>query len=210
METLKRFIPSASTRALWPLGIAAAVLIVLGNSSFARASDETTVRWDIIHLNPPTVLDLTAGGIASALAQDGSKITVTGSGTFKVEDGNFEDVTGGGAWTIGSASGTYRVREVVAFTPAPGSLPSAVNDLIGNRANASSGLLVFRISYSDGSKGSLVVSCDLPVGTPPGLFEGITATKGFVGFWNNLPPVGGVDANRTTFHIVPGEAEDED
>src|ERR1700730_1100486 len=107
METRKRFFPFASTRALWSLGIAAAVLVVLGNSSVARAADKTTVRWDIVHVNPPTVTDLTAGGHASAVAQDGSEITVTGSGTFRIEDGEFEDVTGGGTWTIGSASGTY-------------------------------------------------------------------------------------------------------
>jgi hypothetical protein len=61
-------------------------------------------------------------------------------------------------------------------------------------------LLVLRIFFSDGSLGSLVFSCDLPVGSPSGLFEGVTVTKGFVGFWNRVPPVPGIDANRTSFH----------
>ncbi len=212
MKRLKRLLPAEKMKTLWVLGIAVAVLVVLGGAAVARASDETTVRWDIIHL---TGSNITAGGVASARAADSSKITVTGSGTFKMEDGKFEDVKGGGTWTIGSASGTYRAREVVVFTPAPGTLPAAINDGIGNKANASSGLLVLRISYNDGSKGSLVVSCDLPVGAPASLFEGITATKGFVGFWNREAPNGPppdpfVDANRTLFHVTPGEAEDED
>ncbi len=207
MKRLKRLLPVEKMRTLWVLGIAVATMMVLGGAAVARGSEEATVRWDIVHVLPPNV---SAGGEASARANDGTKITVTGSGTFKAQNGKFEDVKGGGTWTIGSASGMYRAKEVVVFTPAPGSLPSGLNDQIGNRTNASSGLLVLRISYNDGSKGSLVVSCDLPVGTPPGIFEGITATKGFVGFWNNEAPVGGVDANRTLFHVVPGEAEDED
>jgi len=39
---------------------------------------------------------------ASALAQDGSEITVTGFGTFTVGDA---DVTGGGTWTTVAADG---------------------------------------------------------------------------------------------------------
>ncbi len=35
------------------------------------------------------------------------------------------------------------------------------------------------------------------------LFEGITATKSFVDFWDRVPPVPGVNANRTIFHVLP-------
>src|SRR5207244_3925301 len=45
-----------------------------------------------------------------------------------------------------------------------------------------SGLAVLLIKYSDGSGGTLIVSCHQPVGSPSGIFEGITATKGFVAF----------------------------
>jgi len=33
------------------------------------------------------------------------------------------------------------------------------------------------------------------------MFEGITATKEFTDYKSPVPPVGGVDANRTLFHI---------
>jgi hypothetical protein len=57
----------------------------------------TTYRWDIAkitNLNPLTVFD---GGLASALANDGSRITMTGNGTFDTQDP--QEVTGGGTWT---------------------------------------------------------------------------------------------------------------
>ncbi len=70
---------------------------------------------------------------------------------------------------------------------------------------SSAGLVVLSIAYDDdGSRGILVVSCHL-VGTPDSVFEGITAPKGFVDFWNREAPAGGVDANRTVFHILSTE-----
>ena len=61
------------------------------------------------------------------------------------------------------------------------------------------GLAVLRVAYSDGSQGTLTVSCQLN-GTPTWVFEGITATKGIADFYNRVAPVPGVDANRTVFH----------
>jgi hypothetical protein len=56
--------------------------------------------------------------------------------------------------------------------------------------------VVLRIAYSDGSDGILVVSCNLPFPAPnPQMFEGITATKGFVDY--KAPVPGGV----TLFHV---------
>jgi len=66
-------------------------------------------------------------------------------------------------------------------TPAPGTV-----DNIGDPADAHSGLVVLRITYSDGSEGILVVSCHLD-GTPSTVFEGITASKDVVDFWNRVP-----------------------
>jgi len=42
------------------------------------------------------------------------------------------------------------------------------------------------------------------VGSPDAMFEGITATKGFVDYWNHELAVNGVDANRTNFHVLRG------
>jgi hypothetical protein len=93
-------------------------------------------RWDVVHFtsfSPPT---FTAGGHASALANDGSMITVTGTGTFT--SGESDELTGGGTWVTqapGGAttgSGTYQVTGFIKFDEASGSIPSPpVVDLIG-------------------------------------------------------------------------------
>jgi hypothetical protein len=180
----------------------AMAIVPLLTVSKARA-DGVTVRWDIIQFissMPPT---FTAGGQSSALAEDGSKITLTGSGTFQLgEDGG---VTGGGSWIIhapsgaATGSGTYQVTGLIKFDLAPGSVPSPpFVDLIGSNLKAHAGLAYLRIHYSDGSGGVLVVSCNF-VGTPPTVFEGITASKDFVDYFMR------VDGGFTLFHITASE-----
>jgi hypothetical protein len=83
---------------------------------------------------------------------------------------------------------------------APGTPNPANIDNIGNPADARAGLAVLSIRYSDGSRGILVVSCHLG-GTPDSVFEGITASKSFVDYWNREAPTPGVNADRTLFHI---------
>ena len=183
---------------------------------------ETKYRWDIVHISSFSPVTANPGGFASALANDGTKITVTGHGTFDLQEP--DEVTGGGTWTTFASngttvtgSGTYVVQTLVRFTLAPGvqtaglvdNIPGAIGDLTDNRA----GLLFVRVAYSDGSKGVLVVSCHLNGGpdfvarpaAPAGIFEGITASKGFVDYWNRVAPIGPptpVDGNRTLFHIL--------
>ena len=188
----------------WFLGITVLLLPLLTFSIAKGDQEETKVRWDIIHFtsfNPPTV---EAGGRSSALAEDMSKIILTGSGTFVV--GDSEEVTGGGTWEVRdrggnlTGSGTYRVTRLVRFDVAPGRPGPALVDRIGNVADLRAGLAYLRIRYSDGSQGILVVSCQL-LTSPGSIFEGITASKGFVDFWSRSGPDG------TLFHVVP-ESED--
>ncbi len=196
----------------WFLTGAILLLLPLVIVNYARSNgdgDETKIRWDIISVNFATGT-LSAGGIASARANDNSKLTLTGSGTFEPNDP--EEVTGGGTWTTFNSSGattgsgTYGVKRLVRWELAPGT-PPLPNDNIANLADNRAGLVVLRIRYSDGTQGILVVSCHL-VGTPDTVFEGITASKGFVDYWNReAPPAPPGNANRTTFHIVP-EHED--
>jgi hypothetical protein len=181
----------------WLIGIVTA-LVLSGVGTVARASDDVTVRWDLLKVVPP---NLYAGGVASPSAGDGSTITVTGSGTFQISEGSFEEATGGGTWetrdasNVVTGSGTYRVRGVVLFMRAPGSLPSPpLVDHIGNAADASSGLAVLRVHYSDGSRGILVVECMLPVGSPPSFVEGITVIKGNLNYLNS-------SHSPTLFHV---------
>lgn len=204
---LRRFRPLAFALLA---GIALVAVAFAGTA--AGSGNNQKFRWDIISVNFATGT-LSAGGQASARANDNSKITMTGSGTFvKGED---DEVTGGGTWTTfnpsgtPAGSGTYRVTGLVSFTLAPGT-PPLPNDNIGNQADNRAGLAILTIAYSDGSKGTLVVSCHL-VGTPDSVFEGITATKGFVDYWNReAPPDPPGDANRTTFHIIAENGDEDD
>jgi len=200
--------------------LAAALLAVFTGGAAGGAAgggDNAKIRWDIIHLStlPPPTTTL-AGGMASACAASScaNMITLTGTGTFR--PGESGEVTGGGTWTtsgFGAGSGTYRVRGFVSFVLAPGNLPSPpfTDGVTGVAADARAGLAVLRIAYSDGDKGVLVISCDLP-GTPANLpiFEGITASKGFVDYWNRVAPQGVAPfGNRTSFHVLSGGEDDD-
>jgi hypothetical protein len=75
-----------------------------------------------------------------------------------------------------------------------------LNDLIDDGA-AANGVAVLRIRYSDGSEGVLNIGCHGP-GAPAGTLEGVIASKDHVTYWDGQAPVGGVDANRTVFHVM--------
>jgi len=188
-----------------------AVGISLLSIGVARAGDNESIRWDIPSVDFKTSpLTLSPGGHASAFANDGTKITLTGSGTLRSNSGRPQDVTGGGTWktfdAVGTAtdSGTYEVTGFVSFVLAPApNPPSSFTDNICADCVLHSGLAVLRIAYSDGSEGVLVISCNVPgEGTPTSVFEGITVTKDFVDYWKRNNPVVGVDGDRTSIHIL--------
>jgi hypothetical protein len=195
------------SRRLTSVGVALLLVAASAPSAFAKAEH---VRWDLISLNFAPPLTISAGGHASARAIDNSKITLTGSGTFVAPGGNRHTssaVTGGGNWTICNPaatvceSGTYEVTGLVRWDRAPFAPggPPPRTDVI-DHGEPSTGLAVLRIAYSDGDHGTLVVSCE-GVTSPSNMFEGITATKGFVDYWHPEAPAPGVDANRTLFHV---------
>jgi hypothetical protein len=169
-----------------------------------------TIRWDIVGYDfQATPVTVSPGGRASAKASDRSAITLTGSGTF---GGGATKVTRGGNWTtLGpggrmTGSGTYKVKTLIGFFAAPGTFGDASGkyqlvDQIGDSANAHAGLLILRVVYSDGSQGTLTIS-SRQAGTPLSVFMGITATKGFVGYWLLQPARAGVDGNRALFHVL--------
>ncbi len=181
-------------RAVWTSGIA--FLLLLAIVAPAANAQANHVRWDIIQPGNP----LLPGGSLSAKADNGSKITLTGTGTFVAPangQGSSDAVTGGGTWKIDtpSASGTYEVEGLVRFDEAPGTLVgTGLTDTIDDIEDARAGLVILSILYSDGERGILVFSCTLP-GSPPTVFEGITASKGFVDFFNP------VQALQTLFHF---------
>ena len=190
--------------------VSLSIIVLMAAASpfaFAQASH---VRWDIITINF-VAHTVDAGGVASATANDGSYITLTGSGTFVAPaggNGTSSAATGGGAWAtytlggVATGAGTYAVTGLVRWDPAP-FLPFTtppLTDLIDPSAARSTGLAVLRITYSDGQYGILVVSCT-GVTAPAFMYEGITATKEFTNYKSPVPPVAGVDGNRTVFHI---------
>jgi len=182
----------------------AALLLITPRLPVVQGAETDHVRWDIQHFNTATTPPTSSpGGVAFASARNPSTLTIklTGSGTFEPDDR--EEVTGGGTWetfsgTTSTGSGSYEVRKLVSWQFA--SLQTAAfNDLIddGTRAN---GTAILRIRYSDGSEGVLGVGCHGP-GAPAGIVEGVIATKDYVTYWDAQAPVGGVDANRTIFHV---------
>lgn len=193
--------------------LATTAALALAVTSGAAGGDNERVRWDIVSINFAAGT-VSAGGHASARAEDNSKITLRGSGTFV--PGESDEVTGGGTWTTFSptgaptGSGTYRVKRLVSWVLAPGTAPPLTNLIAKPGERAAAGLATLRIKFSDGAKGLLIVSCHL-VGTPDSVFEGITASKGFVHYWNReAPPAPPGDANRTLFHISTGDDDDDD
>lgn len=135
---------------------------------------------------------ITHAAPASATAHDGSKIMISGSGSFIVPrepqmdfgrgGGSASAVTGGGQWETRdnagnvTGSGNFHVIELVRFEKAPGA--------VANPA-IRAGLAHLRIAYDDNTRGVLLVSCRLP-GSPPSMREGITASKGFVDYSNTI------------------------
>jgi len=134
-------------------------------------------------------------GSASATAADGLKIIVTGSGTFVAPaggGGTSSAATGGGTWETRDASdavtgsGNYTVTGLVRWERALASVPSI--------PGSTAGLAILRVEYDDGSLGTLTISCRIS-NAQPGRFEGITASKGFVDFWNRV-------TSPNLFHVL--------
>ena len=131
----------------------------------------------------------------SASAADELKIIVTGSGTFVAPaggGGTSSAATGGGTWETRDASdavtgsGNYRVTGLVRWERALASVPSI--------PGSTAGLAILRVEYDDGSAGTLTISCRI-TNAQPGRFEGVTASKGFVDFWNRV-------TSPNLFHVL--------
>ncbi len=147
----------------------ALVAVVLAAISFpiyrARADGNSQFQFNIT---------TTAPVAASSLAEDGSKISFRGTGTFNLDDP--EEVTGGGTWETDDSSGnvtgsgSWQPTRLVKWDLGPGA--------VANPA-IKGGLAFFQITYDDGARGILGVSCHLP-GAPPSVSEGIIASKDFI------------------------------
>src|SRR2546429_1317324 len=92
--------------------------------NFSASASNHHMRWDLISVNFGTGT-VSAGGVASAFANDNSKITLTGTGTFRSNPGNPQDVTGGGGRTPhaprgpGTRNGPHQGPRLWSDPPAP-------------------------------------------------------------------------------------------
>jgi hypothetical protein len=151
----------------WLIAIVTALAFSCLGASRVSAEDGhgTKVKWDIFQYEDVTATTFTIapGGISTSqatfypaqLAGDNSTITLTGSGTFRLNEGH--DVTGGGTWETAAAdgtvtgSGTYRVTELVFFEFGAGTLAGVpgITDETGNLDDTGAGLAVLRVHYPD-------------------------------------------------------------
>jgi len=182
------------------LGVVAMALALACESSAPVAAPSTS-RADALSasVGAPTAAAQIGWQIfssASATAADGLKIIVTGNGTFVApagSGGTSSAATGGGNWetrdasNVVTGSGTYEVTGLVRWERALASNP--------NIPGSTAGLAVLRVEYSDGSAGTMTISCRIS-GAQPGRFEGVTASKGFVDFWNPTLP------GPNVFHVL--------
>lgn len=172
--------------------------------------DHLRGTWDFVKADAVT-LTAVRGGTATAFADDGSKIILTGGGTFRIPSGR---VGGGGSWQTFDAagnvidSGWYRVKSFISWEPAPGLHPPSPPyfDGVGNFDDTQAGNLHLIIDYLDGTEGVLTVSCHLSENqipkTPGTVFEGMHATKGYADYFRHQEKSLG-DSN-TLFHIQSG------
>jgi hypothetical protein len=190
------------------------LLLVLTSIGVASAQDQAvTIRWDIISVTAvdgkPTISE---GGAAFTSANDGTYIMLTGTGTF--DTGMATAPTGGGNWTTldvtnaMTGNGAYIVTGLVSWSEGPGTLPDALVDSIGDKANFRPGVAVLTVAFTnaDGSSagnGVLLLSCHGPVNSLDGIFEGFVVSMGPVTFYDAVQPVPGSPVGRTSFHVVP-------
>jgi hypothetical protein len=161
--------------------------VVLGAISFpiyrARADGDSQFQFNI-------TTAASGAPAASSLAEDGSKISFRGTGSFKPDDP--EEVTGEGTWETRdnkgnvTGSGSWQPTRLVKWDLGPGAIPNPA---------IKGGLAFFQITYSDGARGILGVSCFLP-GAPPSVSEGIVASKDFILYG------GHVHAGPTFFRVL--------
>jgi hypothetical protein len=179
---------------------------VIETSTVYAAAACDHVRWDLIHADFSTMPATQRPGGTSIASADVTmnQITFTeSSGTFVAppSGGISHAVTGGGKWTTSDGkSGMYTVTALVSWQFAT-LQPLNPNDLVDPDDRAANGAAILKIQYDDGTEGILGIGCH-GGGAPPGIQEGVIATKGYVTYWLGAAHGPGVDINFTLFHIL--------
>ena len=149
--------------------------LLLGLSGLAAASDangnHNTYIW-IVGADPP--------GTETAMAANGSAITMAGSGSLTAGPGS--TATGGGTYSLSSGrSGTWWVTGVQYFVSYGEGIPQGLPGTFGGETK-------LNITLSNGASGVLTITCLL--GSPPaGKIESISVILGSGGQYTK--PVSG-------------------
>ena len=155
--------------------------LLLGVSGLAAASDangnHATYIWVVGATTPSD----------TAIAPDGSTITMSGSGTLTAGPGN--TASGGGNYSLSSGgSGTWSVTGVQGFVSYGSAGPDFPPGFTGGEAK-------LNVTLSNGSSGVLTIICVLG-SPPPSKEEGITVILGTGGAFTKQ------DGGNTVF-ILP-------
>ena len=138
--------------------------LLLGTSGTATRTDangnHATYTW-VVGADP-AFMD-------TAIAPDGSTITMSGSGTLKAGPGNM--ASGGGTYSLSTGgSGMWTVTGIQGFVSYGEAIPQGLPGAFG-------GATKLNISLDNGTSGVLTITCLL--GSPPaGKVEGITVILG--------------------------------
>lgn len=163
-----------------------------------------TIRWDVVDIDPQTLIILAGGKAASQDPSSHDTLTLTSTGQAEPRE---SAANGGGTFVHrnpdGSivARGIYVVRRFVSWTPLPGSLiGTPLIDGIGEKDEARSGILTVRIALYVGGNvvrhARLTVHCALP-GAPDTALEGVTVKV------HNGPSFTAItDNGPTLFHVL--------
>jgi len=205
----------------YPIRILAVIAVVcatlLGSaSSVSTATTATTasdngdndngdlIRWDLIRLNPHTLIALPGGAASAQDPATGETVRITGSGQFDADD---ETASGGGTFVSRDADGSlvergvFVVSDFISWQPLAGSIvDTPIIDGVAEKPDARSGIVTLDIAgYVRGEligHATLEVHCALP-GAPAGSFEGVTVeVEGGPKFTTM------VDHGPTIFHVL--------
>jgi hypothetical protein len=162
------------------------------------------IRWDLIHLNPSTLIALPGGAASAEDPATGEVIRLTGSGQFDPAD---ETASGGGTFAARDADGSliergaFVVSDFISWQPLAGSIVGTpIIDGVGEKPDARSGIVTLEVAgYVRGEfvgHATLEVHCALP-GAPAGSHEGVTVVvEGGPSFTTM------VDHGPTIFHTL--------
>jgi hypothetical protein len=197
-------------------------LIAVGGAVSLAQSDEGYYLWETlgVTVDENGVFNYSRDGVAYARAFDASVIRISGSGRFgpTLDD----PVDGGGSWAtfdklgVPTGMGEFTVTGLVYWTEAPGidpTDPAMYHDPILEEFGLDgtawrAGLAVLTVEYTDElgnvvDSGTLMVSCSLPVDSPPSIIEGLAATKGHTLFYDVIAPVPDNGFSYTLFYFIP-------